>query len=548
MKEPEVTLELAKEPRAERGGVRARGAVPRAHAVVHRARRALVMWSEHCSYKSSRVHLEALPTKGPKVIQGPGENAGVVDIGDGWACVFKMESHNHPSYIEPYQGAATGVGGILRDVFTMGARPIANLDSLRFGAPDAPAHALPRARRGRGHRRLRQRHRRAHGGRRGAVRRAYDGNILVNALAVGVAAATSSSTGAPRAWATRSSTWARAPGATASTARRWRAPSSTTESEKRPTVQVGDPFMEKLLLEACLEIFARTSSRACRTWAPRASRRAPSRWRGARATARARPRRSSPAARSGSRPTRCCSASRRSACSWSPSPAARRGCSRSARSGTSTSRSWAASPTPAAGSCAPRPGYDPLSGDPAREVPQVVVDLPVDLLTDAAPVYERPCVDDPRPRRYAGRPATAEPSTPARPPGADLARPTSARARGSTASTTTSCATAPCCAPGRATPRWCACSATTARTQGRIEKLLALSSDCNGRFCELDPRPARRWPSPRRAATSRASAPSRSASPTASTSATPQRPEIMAQFRDASTASPTRARRSACPS
>src|SRR5262245_56762277 len=97
-----------------------------------------VMWSEHCSYKSSRVHLAKLPTTGPRVIQGPGENAGVVDIGDGFAAVFKMESHNHPSFIEPYQGAATGVGGILRDVFTMGARPIAGLDSLRFGRPDHP--------------------------------------------------------------------------------------------------------------------------------------------------------------------------------------------------------------------------------------------------------------------------------------------------------------------------------------------------------------------------------------------------------------------------
>src|SRR5437867_11687576 len=97
-----------------------------------------VMWSEHCSYKSSRLHLKRLPTKGPRVIQGPGENAGVVDIGDGFAAVFKMESHNHPSFIEPYQGAATGVGGILRDVFTMGARPIASLNSLRFGRPDHP--------------------------------------------------------------------------------------------------------------------------------------------------------------------------------------------------------------------------------------------------------------------------------------------------------------------------------------------------------------------------------------------------------------------------
>ncbi|MGD8376301.1 MAG: AIR synthase related protein, partial [Acidobacteriota bacterium] len=97
-----------------------------------------VMWSEHCSYKSSRIYLAELPTEAPWVVQGPGENAGAVDIGDGLAAVFKMESHNHPSYIEPYQGAATGVGGILRDVFTMGARPIASLDSLRFGAPDHP--------------------------------------------------------------------------------------------------------------------------------------------------------------------------------------------------------------------------------------------------------------------------------------------------------------------------------------------------------------------------------------------------------------------------
>src|SRR3990170_106967 len=97
-----------------------------------------VMWSEHCSYKSSRVHLKNFPTTAPHVIQGPGENAGVIDIGEGLAAVFKMESHNHPSFIEPYQGAATGVGGILRDVFTMGARPIANLNALRFGMPDAP--------------------------------------------------------------------------------------------------------------------------------------------------------------------------------------------------------------------------------------------------------------------------------------------------------------------------------------------------------------------------------------------------------------------------
>ncbi len=128
------------------------------------------MWNEHCSYKSSRIHLRTLPTKAPWVIQGPGENAGVIDIGDGLAVVFKMESHNHPSYIEPYQGAATGVGGILRDVFTMGARPIACLNALSFGDPKNPKTRAPGRRRCRRHRRLRQFVRRADGRRRGAVR------------------------------------------------------------------------------------------------------------------------------------------------------------------------------------------------------------------------------------------------------------------------------------------------------------------------------------------------------------------------------------------
>ncbi len=116
-----------------------------------------VMWSEHCSYKSSRIHLKTLPTEGPRVLQGPGENAGAVDIGDGLAAVFKIESHNHPSFIEPYQGAATGVGGILRDIFTMGARPIAILNSLRFAPPDGPAQPPHPRGRGRRHRRVRQR-------------------------------------------------------------------------------------------------------------------------------------------------------------------------------------------------------------------------------------------------------------------------------------------------------------------------------------------------------------------------------------------------------
>src|SRR5450631_2875430 len=146
-----------------------------------------VMWSEHCSYKSSRVHLRRLPTKGPRVICGPGENAGVVDIGDGFAVIFKMESHNHPSFIEPYQGAATGVGGILRDVFTMGARPIAALNALRFGAPEHPKtkHLVSGVVAGVG----------GYGNSFGVptlggevnFHARYNSNILVNAMAVGLA-------------------------------------------------------------------------------------------------------------------------------------------------------------------------------------------------------------------------------------------------------------------------------------------------------------------------------------------------------------------------
>ena len=130
-----------------------------------------VMWSEHCSYKSSRVHLKKLPTTGPRVVQGPGENAGAVDIGDGLCVVFKMESHNHPSFIEPYQGAATGVGGILRDVFTMGARPIALLDSLRFGGLDSAQESSPDEGRCGWDCRLRQLHGGSNGGWRSAFRR-----------------------------------------------------------------------------------------------------------------------------------------------------------------------------------------------------------------------------------------------------------------------------------------------------------------------------------------------------------------------------------------
>lgn len=216
-----------------------------------------VMWSEHCSYKSSRVWLKELPTKAPWVIQGPGENAGVIAIGDGLAAVFKMESHNHPSWIEPYNGAATGVGGILRDVFTMGARPIANLNALRFGAPDAPRmkQVIDGVVRGIG----------GYGNCVGVptvggevnFHPAYNGNPLVNAMTVGIAKAdrifTAAATGVGNPVVYVGSKTGRdgIHGATMSSAE-----FSADSEEKRPTVQIGDPFAEKLLIEACLELMA----------------------------------------------------------------------------------------------------------------------------------------------------------------------------------------------------------------------------------------------------------------------------------------------------
>ena len=215
------------------------------------------MWNEHCSYKSSRKHLRGLPTSAPWVIQGPGENAGVIDIGDGLACIFKMESHNHPSFIEPYQGAATGVGGILRDVFTMGARPIAALNALRFGSPDHPKtrHLVSGVVHGIG----------GYGNSFGVptvggsvgFHSRYDGNILVNAMAVGLAKsdeifyAKATGVGNPIVYLGSKTGRDGIHGATMASA-------SFDESaeEKRPTVQVGDPFAEKLLLEACLELMA----------------------------------------------------------------------------------------------------------------------------------------------------------------------------------------------------------------------------------------------------------------------------------------------------
>jgi len=216
-----------------------------------------VMWSEHCSYKSSKVWLKKLPTTGPQVIQGPGENAGVVDLGDGQAAVFKMESHNHPSYIEPYQGAATGVGGIMRDVFTMGARPIANMNALRFGAPDHPKtrHLVAGVVSGIGD----------YGNCMGVPTIGgetnfdprYNDNILVNAMCVGLVdvnrifKSAAKGVGLPVVYVGSKTGRDGIHGATMASAE-----FDEASEEKRPTVQVGDPFTEKLLLEACLELMA----------------------------------------------------------------------------------------------------------------------------------------------------------------------------------------------------------------------------------------------------------------------------------------------------
>ena len=216
-----------------------------------------VMWSEHCSYKSSRVHLKTLPTEGPRVLQGPGENAGAVDIGDGLAAVFKIESHNHPSFIEPYQGAATGVGGIIRDIFTMGARPIALLDALRFGPLDVARN-----------RRILQGVVSGIGGYGNSIGiptvggevmfdESYNGNPLVNVFCLGVAKrdglvkGKAGGVGNPIYYVGAKTGRDGIHGATMASAE-----FDDKSAEKRPAVQVGDPFMEKLLLEACLEVMA----------------------------------------------------------------------------------------------------------------------------------------------------------------------------------------------------------------------------------------------------------------------------------------------------
>ncbi len=235
-----------------------------------------VMFSEHCSYKSSRVHLRRLPTHSRRVVQGPGENAGIIDIGDGWACAFKIESHNHPSFIEPFQGAATGVGGILRDIFTMGARPVAIMDSLRFGPITQPEPRLAQKKGEPGapaidQATLHKNHSVMEGVVSGVAsygncfgvpnvggevkfESCYSGNPLVNAFALGLVRrdqifyAKAAGAGNPVIYVGSKTGRDGIHGATMASEE------FSEESEaKRPNVQVGDPFMEKLLLEACLE-------------------------------------------------------------------------------------------------------------------------------------------------------------------------------------------------------------------------------------------------------------------------------------------------------
>jgi phosphoribosylformylglycinamidine synthase len=465
-----------------------------------------VMWSEHCSYKSSRVHLRRLPTKGPRVIQGPGENAGVVDIGDGFAAVFKMESHNHPSFIEPYQGAATGVGGILRDVFTMGARPIASLNSLRFGRPDHPRtpELLRGVVAGIG----------GYGNCIGVPTvggevqfdARYDGNILVNAFTCGVARADrifyGRATGVGNSILYIGAKTGRdgIHGATmasdefAQGGPSQRAPHDASAPGRGPgmrmTMQVGDPFMGKLLIEACLELFADdllagiqdmgaaglTSSSV--EMAGRAKN-------GIEIDLDAVPRRAK-----GMTPYEILLSESQERMLLVAKPGKEQRvlaiCAKwdldAAVIGkvTDTQR-WVVKATP---------GYDPLADAPVPRAPVVACDLPTGVLTDDAPVYDRPRA----PRRENEAATRVEEATVPIP--RDLGRElldlvgspnVGSRAwvwrqydqivRGGTV-----------VRPGSdAAVVRVPCERDGAGNGGAIEKLLAFAVDCNGRTCELDP-------------------------------------------------------------
>ena len=450
-----------------------------------------VMWSEHCSYKSSRVHLGRLPTKGPRVIQGPGENAGVVDIGDGYAAVFKMESHNHPSFIEPHQGAATGVGGILRDVFTMGARPIASLNSLRFGRPDHPR--TPELLRGvvagiggygncvgvptvGGELQFDER---------------YDGNILVNAFTCGVARADSifygraSGIGNSILYIGAKTGRDGIHGATMASDdftsdTRDAGDGRARRPQNRTTMQVGDPFMGKLLIEACLQLFAEnvlegiqdmgaaglTSSSV--EMAGRADN-------GVEIDLDAVPRRAK-----GMTPYEILlsESQERMLLVAKPGQEARvlEICARwdldAAIIGKVTgTKRWVVKATP---------GFDPLATPAGTRDPVVVCDLPIGVLTDDAPRYDRPRATAPSPRAPVDPSAIAIPTDLGRELLGLVGSPNvGSRAwvwrqydqivRGGTI-----------VRPGS--------DAAVVRVPcgDGVEKLLAFAVDCNGRACELD--------------------------------------------------------------
>ncbi len=492
-----------------------------------------VMWSEHCSYKSSRVHLKRLPTKGPRVIQGPGENAGVVDIGDGWAVVFKMESHNHPSFIEPYQGAATGVGGILRDVFTMGARPVALMNSLRFGAATHPrtpsllrgvvagiagygnAIGVPTV--------------------AGEVQfdAAYNGNILVNAFALGLARSSkifygrAAGVGNPILYVGARTGRDGIHGATMASAE-----FDEEKEAERPTVQVGDPFLEKVLVEACLEIFAAdvlegiqdmgaaglTSSTV--EMASRAGN-------GVELDLDLVPRRAKALTPYeillSESQERMVMVARRGLEQRVIDLCAKWDLDAVVIGRVTDTKRWVVRATP---------GWDPMSGTPCPEgQSRIVVDLPVDLLTDAAPVYQRPCVDDPRPvERYEvdhrALPFDAR---------ADLLDLVGSVNVGSRAwiyrqydhLVRDGTVVRPGAADAAVVRLFCHDETS------HHEKFIALATDCNGRLCELDPRAG--------AAMAVAEAcrnlACTGAEPIGLTDClnfgNPTRPEIMAQFRDA---------------
>ena len=441
-----------------------------------------VMWSEHCSYKSSRTHLARLPTEGPQVVQGPGENAGAVNIGDGYCAVFKMESHNHPSYIEPYQGAATGVGGILRDVFTMGARPIASLNSLRFGRPDheKTPHLLRGVVAGIG----------GYGNSIGVPTvggevqfdESYDGNILVNAFTVGIAKSDglffgrADGVGNSILYVGAKTGRDGIHGATMASAE-----FDDDTQAKLPTVQVGDPFMEKLLLEACLEIFAAdclegvqdmgaaglTSSSV--EMADRAQT-------GVELDLDAIPRRTqalSPyemlLSESQERMLMVAKKGREhevfEICEKWDLDASIVG------KVTDTRRFV----------CKATPGYDPLDSDPIARDPIVVVDLPVALLTASAPKYDRPQAPvDPRSHKDVEAPAPTDlaselteligsPNIGSR---AWIYRQYDHIVRDGTV-----------IRPGAGDA-----AVVRAFCEDGQEKFLALSADCNGRHVQLDPR------------------------------------------------------------